>query len=295
MTADIGYPPLRADGLGKQYRRGWALRDCSFEIPTNRVVALVGPNGAGKSTLMNLVTGITKPTTGTVEVFGERPSGRGLHPRLAFLGQQKALYSTLTVAETLRFGARMNPTWDHGYAKDLVSSAGVPLLAKIGTLSGGQRTRVAVAVALGKRPGVVLLDEPLADLDPLAREETLRLLMNEARQHGITVVLSSHVLAELESICDYLLMIVDGQVRLAGDVRQALSKHRLLTGPSRTKVPGTPVDVVDDGTRTTSLVRDLPDAVLPPWRVGPARLEDIVLGYMRAPATEPVTREGRIA
>jgi ABC-2 type transport system ATP-binding protein len=295
MTADSGYPPLRADGLGKQYRRGWALRDCSFDIPANRVVALVGPNGAGKSTLMNLVTGITKPTTGTVEVFGERPSGRGLHPRLAFLGQQKALYSSLTVAETLRFGARMNPTWDQAYAEGMVTSAGVPLSAKIGTLSGGQRTRVAVAVAWGKRPGVVLLDEPLADLDPLAREETLRLLMNEARQHGITVVLSSHVLAELESICDYLLMIVGGHVRLAGDVRQVISRHRLLTGPSRTKVPGAAVDVVDDGTRTTSLVRDLPGAVLPPWRVGPARLEDIVLGYMRALATEPVTREGRVA
>ncbi|MFD9700046.1 ABC transporter ATP-binding protein [Lentzea sp. NPDC059081] len=211
-------PPVRAEGVGKRYRRGWALQQTSLVVPPNRVVALVGPNGAGKSTLMGLVTGLLRPTTGDIAVFGDRPTGRGLHPAVSYLAQQKPLYQQLTVAETLTFGARTNPTWDQGYAEHLVGQAGVPTTAKIGTLSGGQRTRVSLALALGKRPRLLLLDEPLADLDPLARETVLEALLTEARTQGITVVLSSHVLAELEGVCDHLVLLHRGRVLLAGDV-----------------------------------------------------------------------------
>lgn len=213
-------PPVIAEGLGKKYRRGWALRETSLVIPRNRVVALVGPNGAGKSTLMGMITGLLRPSTGRISVFGDRPTGKGLHPAVSYLAQQKPLYPQFTVSETLTFGARTNPTWDQGYAEYLIGQAQVPMNAVVGTLSGGQRTRVALALALGKRPGLLLLDEPLADLDPLAREAVLRALMVEARTQSITVVLSSHVLAELEGVCDHLVLLHKGQILLAGDVGQ---------------------------------------------------------------------------
>ena len=210
--------PVTAESLGKKYRRGWALRDTSLVIPRDRIVALVGPNGAGKSTLMGLITGLLRPTAGEIAVFGDRPAGKGLHPAVSYLAQQKPLYQQFTVAETMRLGARANPTWDDGYARRLVEQAAVPLTAKVGTLSGGQRTRVALALALGKRPRLLLLDEPLADLDPLARETVLSTLVAEARAQGITVLLSSHVLAELEGVCDHLVLLHKGRVLLAGDV-----------------------------------------------------------------------------
>lgn len=210
--------PVLAENVGKRYRRGWALGPTSLVIPGNRIVALVGPNGAGKSTLMGLITGMLRPSAGSIAVFGDQPNGRGLHPAVSYLAQQKPLYKQLTVAETLLFGARTNPTWDQEYASHLVEQAGVPVHAKVGTLSGGQRTRVALALALGKRPRLLLLDEPLADLDPLAREAVLGALMTEARSQGITVVLSSHVLAELEGVCDHLVLLHRGQILLAGDV-----------------------------------------------------------------------------
>ncbi|WNV86997.1 ABC transporter ATP-binding protein [Umezawaea sp. Da 62-37] len=206
------------DDLGKKYRRGWALRGTSLTIPENRIVALVGPNGAGKSTLMGLITGLLRPTTGRITVFGDHPAGRGLHPAVSYLAQQKPLYQQLTVTETLRLGARTNPTWDQRYAEHLIGQAAVPMSAKVGTLSGGQRTRVALTLALGKRPSLLLLDEPLADLDPLARETVLEALVTETKTQGITVLLSSHVLAELEGVCDHLVLLHQGRVLLAGDV-----------------------------------------------------------------------------
>lgn len=212
--------PVLARGLGKKYRRGWALRETSLVIPKNRIVALVGPNGAGKSTLMGLITGLLRPTTGGITVFGDRPTGKGLHPGVAYLAQQKPLYQQFTVTEMLKFGAQTNPTWDQRYAEYLIGQAAVPMGAAVGTLSGGQRTRVALALALGKRPSLLLLDEPLADLDPLARETVLRALITEAKTQGITVVLSSHVLAELEGVCDHLVLLHRGCVLLAGDVNR---------------------------------------------------------------------------
>ncbi|MFJ5989135.1 ABC transporter ATP-binding protein [Lentzea sp. NPDC092896] len=219
------HPPVLAEELGKKYSRGWALRDCTLEIPAGRIVALVGPNGAGKSTLMGMITGLLRPTTGRISVFGDAPNGRGMHPAVAFLTQAKPLYPQFTVTETLHYGRNANPGWDQAYAEELVEKAQVPFAAKVGTLSGGQRTRVALALALGKRPKLLMLDEPLADLDPLARENVLQTLVEECRTQKITVLLSSHVLAELEDVCDHLVLLADGRVRLAGDVSELLAAH----------------------------------------------------------------------
>jgi ABC-2 type transport system ATP-binding protein len=279
-----GQIPVRTEGLGKKYRRGWALRDCTLSIPSNRLVALVGPNGAGKSTLMGLITGLTKPTAGTISVFGDAPGNSGLHPGVSFLAQQKPLYTQFTVAETLRLGQRTNPTWDQTYAEGLVERAQIPMTAKVGTLSGGQRTRVALALALGKRPSLLLLDEPLADLDPLARETVLRTLVQESREQGITVVLSSHVLSELDGVCDHLVLLADGQVRLSGDVDDLLDRHVLLVGPPEGQPP-VPAGSVIDIDRTPGSQQVLAPASLangaPGWQPFRPTLGHLTLGYMR--------------
>ncbi|MCS7484005.1 ABC transporter ATP-binding protein [Umezawaea endophytica] len=268
---DEGSAALVAAGLGKRYRRGWALEDCTFTLPSGRIAALVGPNGAGKSTLMSLATGLLRPTAGSVEVLG----------RPGFLAQGKPLYQGFTVQEMLRAGRMLNPDWDDEYARRLVDEARVPLGARIRTLSGGQRTRVALAVTLGRRPEVVLLDEPLADLDPLARQEVMQALLSEVAETGTTVVLSSHVIADLDGICDHLLLLSDGRVRLAGDVEDLLAEHRLLIGPRSLEVP--PEFVVerrDVERQSTVLVRGLAD--LPDVEVLDPTLEELTLGYFRA-------------
>jgi ABC-2 type transport system ATP-binding protein len=290
MTTDPYRPPLVAEDLGKRYQRGWALQHCTVEIPAHRVVALVGPNGAGKTTLMSLATGMLRPTTGDVRIFGERPDGRGTPAGMAFLGQQKPLYPALTVADTLRMGKELNPTWDHRYAVRLIADANVPLGARVGTLSGGQRTRVAVAVALGKRPKLILLDEPLADLDPLARQEAVHTLMTEAAQHGITVVLSSHVVAELQGVCDHLVLLHGGRVQLQGDLDRLLGAHLRLVGPryERSSV-GQVIEAQElrDG-YVQLLVRDPAPHLSAVWSVSRPTVEELVLAYMRSGARQAV-------
>jgi ABC-2 type transport system ATP-binding protein len=268
---DEGSAALVAAGLGKRYRRGWALKDCTFTLPAGRIAALVGPNGAGKSTLMSLALGLLRQTEGSVEVLG----------RTGFLAQGKPLYQGFTVEEMLRAGQELNRDWDDDYARRMVDEARVPLKAKIRTLSGGQRTRVALAVTLGRRPEVLLLDEPLADLDPLARQEVMQALLAEVAETGTTVVLSSHVIADLDGICDHLLLLSDGRVRLAGDVEDLLAEHRLLIGPRTLEVP--PEAVVerrDTERQSTVLVRGLAD--LPDVEVHDPTLEELTLGYFRA-------------
>ncbi|WP_197522934.1 ABC transporter ATP-binding protein, partial [Actinokineospora pegani] len=225
--------PVVTHGLEKRYRRGWALRDCSVVVPPGRVTALVGPNGAGKSTLMGVITGLTGRTGGDIAVFGAVPGGRGVYPEISFLGQQKPLYPQLTVRETLRLGERMNPRWDAAHAAEVVRSLDTD--AKVRTLSSGQRTRLALALALGRRPRLVLLDEPLADLDPLARHEVLELVRRHGQAEGMAVMLSSHVLAELEGVCDHLILLKDGKQQVTGEVADLVEGHLLGVGP-----PGAP-------------------------------------------------------
>ncbi|MEE1941368.1 ABC transporter ATP-binding protein [Streptomyces sp. TRM 70361] len=288
---------VEAYGLGKRYRRGWALRDCSFRLPAGRVCGLIGPNGAGKTTLMGLVAGLLKPTTGTVRVFGAAPGIAEAGPRVAFLPQEKPLFRRFTVAETLRLGRELNPRWDQRTAERIVRSGGVPFGARTGALSGGQRTRVAFALAFGRRPDLLVLDEPGAGLDPLARRELMSVLLAEAAEHGTTVLLSSHLLADLENSCDYLLVLAAGGIRLAGGVDEVLTTHTLLTGaltgaPAGRDVPAelarhTVVESRVSGRQLTALVR--PDGpVAGGWRADAPTLEEILLAYFRDSGAPPL-------
>lgn len=279
---------LEAHGLGKRYRRGWALRDCSFRLPAGRICGLVGPNGAGKSTLLGLASRQVEPTEGELRVFGVPVSDPAVLPRFAFLGQDKPLFKRFTVAETLRMGRELNPGWDAAAAERIVRSGDVPMHATVGTLSGGQRTRVAFALAFGKRPGLLLLDEPMADLDPLARDEMSTLLMAEAVERGTTVVMSSHLLSELEDMCDYLLVVAGGRIRMAGDADALVPAHAVVTGVTRDgELPAaltrhTVIEKRVTGRQFQAMVR--PDGPLSgDWQVSEPSLEEVLLAHLRSP------------
>src|SRR5690242_13925507 len=208
---------IEATGLGKRFGRrgGWALRDCAFRLPAGRVCAVVGPNGAGKSTLLALAAGLLPATEGRLRVLGASPATA--RPRVGYVAQDKPLYPQLTIAEILRMGADLNPGhWDAAAAEHVVAGGDLDPRARIRSLSGGQRTRVALALALGKRPELLLLDEPMADLDPLARHELMGTLMAQAAQYGTTVLMSSHIVSELAESCDHLLLLTGGRIRLGG-------------------------------------------------------------------------------
>ncbi|MET7435161.1 MULTISPECIES: ABC transporter ATP-binding protein [Streptomyces] len=295
---------IEAYAVGKRHRRGWALKDCSFRLPAGRICGLVGPNGAGKTTLMGIAADLVDPTTGSVRVFGAVPGSEEAHRRTAFLAQDKPLYRRFTVAETLRLGRELNPGWDQRAAENIVRAGNVPFEARIGTLSGGQRTRVAFAVAFGKRPDLLMLDEPMSDLDPLVRHELMGALMAEAAEHGTTVLMSTHMLAELENVCDYLLVIADGGLRLAGEVDELRTAHARLTATFKESGPAgagtslarhTVVESRTDGHRITALVRPAGpvDAV---WQSETPGLEELLLAYLRSPQVPPlITAESRVA
>ncbi len=281
---------LAADALGKRFGRrgGWALRDCSFRLPAGRVCAVVGPNGAGKSTLFALAAGLIAPTEGTVTVLGTR---RGeARPRVGFVAQDKPLYPQLTVAETLRMGADLNPgRWDEQAAQRIVAAGDLDPGSSVRALSGGRRTRVALALALGKRPELLLLDEPMADLDPLARHELMGVLMGQAAEDGTTIVMSSHVIAELQDSCDHLLLIGAGRIRLAGEMDALLEAHTRVAAPAGTSLdPHTVVESRTTGRQLSALIR--PAGPLPgDWRADAPTLEELVLAHLRNPQAPALT------
>ncbi|MFI8183849.1 ABC transporter ATP-binding protein [Actinacidiphila glaucinigra] len=285
MTDSPNVPAIETVGLGRRYRRGWALRDTSFRLPAGRVCALVGPNGAGKTTLLSMAADLITPTTGTITLSGHRPGSVQARQSTAFLSQQKALYPRFRVSEILRMGQELNPTWHQETAESVIDAGQVPMNARVGTLSGGQATRVAFALALGKRPQLMLLDEPMADLDPLVRHQMNDILQAEARRHGSTVVMSSHLVSELESACDYLVLVNNGTVRLAGEVDLLLAEHRQLTGPHRQEpVPdGYQVIATSDGEGGHSSLVRTSHASRPDAAHRAPTLEELVLGYLRAP------------
>ncbi|MFJ8538651.1 ABC transporter ATP-binding protein [Streptomyces sp. NPDC093591] len=275
---------IEAAALGRKFgrRRKAALDDCSFRLPAGSVCAVVGPNGAGKSTLLSLAAGLLRPTDGTVTVLGQTPAA--VRERLAYVAQDKPLHPQLTVADTLRLGRELNPRrWDARVAERITAEGDLAPDAKIRTLSGGQRTRVALALALGKRPELLLLDEPMADLDPLARHQLMAALMADAAEHGTTVVMSSHVVAELDGACDHLLLLGAGRVRLAGPLDDLLAAHQLVTGRADASLdPHTVVESRTTGRQLTALVR--PDGPLGEgWQTTAPTLEELVLAHLRAP------------
>jgi ABC-2 type transport system ATP-binding protein len=295
VTAGPATPALWAEGLGKRYGKVWGLRDCSLTIPAGRIVGLVGANGAGKTTLLNLAVGLLSPTTGSIRVFGEVPAGTAPQlARIGFVGQAAPLYDGMTVADHLHFGKSLNPRWDGQAARERLERLGIDLARKTGSLSGGQRAQVALALAVAKQPDLLLLDEPLASLDPLARREFLQSLMEAASERELAIVLSSHLLVDLERVCDHLVVLSGGEVRLAGDVDDLLATHRTLVGPRRSPdaFPANQTVLVESHTdrQTTAVVRTNAPVLDPAWQVLEIGLEDLVLAYLGLSASTPMPK-----
>ena len=276
---------IETRGLGKQYGRAWALRDCSLAIPEGRVAGLVGPNGAGKSTLLGLATGLLTPTRGTISVLGARPAaGPAQLGRVGFVAQDTPVYPRMTVAAHLRLGAWLNPGWDDELARRRITELGLDPRQHAGSLSGGQRAQLALTLAFAKRPELLILDEPVASLDPLARREFLQGLMEAVAAQAGSVVLSSHLVSDLERVCDYLIVLVASRVQIAGEISELLACHHRLSGPRRdpATLPAGQEVITESHTDKQSnlLVRTSEPVHDPAWTVTPVSLEDLVLAYM---------------
>jgi len=276
---------IETDRLAKRYRRVIALNDCTINVPQGRISALVGPNGAGKTTLLRLLTGLAAPSAGEVDVLGGPPRQEPeFLSEVGFLAQEIPLYRALSAKDHISLGAHLNPRWDPESVRERLGALNISLDQAVGTLSAGQRSQVALALTLAKRPKVLLLDEPLAALDPLARRAFLGTLAEAASGGELTIVLSSHLIADIEQLCDHLILLASAQVQLCDDIESVLAQHRLLTGRRKdtTAIGRTHVIVRGDSTeRQTSLLVRLNGPVIDPaWVVEEATLEEIVLGYM---------------
>ena len=276
---------LESRALSRRYGRRQALTDCTLSIPAGRVAGLVGPNGAGKTTLLHLAVGLLAPTSGTIEVLGAPPPASPEQlARVGFVAQDTPTYAGLTVADHLKLGARMNPGWDAGLAQRRIASVALDPSQRAGKLSGGQRAQLALTLAIAKRPEYLILDEPVASLDPLARREFLQGLMEIVASHGVSVVLSSHLIADLERVCDYLVLLVASHVQLAGEVTELLAAHHRLSGPRREprSLPSS-YEVIEEShteKQSTLLVRTDQPILDPAWTVKPVTLDELVLAYM---------------
>jgi len=276
-------------GLGKRYGSTWALRECSLSIPAGHVAALVGPNGAGKSTLLNLAVGLAAPSAGGVTVLGGRPAGSpAALDGIAFVAQDTPLYKNLSAADMLHLTRSLNRRFDQRYAESRLAELGIPLKRKAGRLSGGQQAQLALTLALARRPRLLVLDEPVAMLDPIARHDFMATVLTAAVDDGVSVVLSSHVLAELERVADYLILLSLGRVQVAGEVDDLLGSHRVLTGPAAEadKYAGglRVVHVRRGEAQAHLLVRATADDPVPQgWEAHPVGLEELALAYLREP------------
>jgi ABC-2 type transport system ATP-binding protein len=291
---------IEASGLGKRYGGTWALRECSVAIPAGRVAALVGPNGAGKSTLLNLAVGLAAPTTGVVTVLDGHAAGSpAALDGVAFVAQDTPLYKNLSAADLLHLTRNLNRRFDQRYAESRLGELGIPVKRKAGQLSGGQQAQLALTLALARRPRLLVLDEPMAMLDPVARHDFMATVMTAMADDGVSVVLSSHVLAELERVADYLVVMSQGRVQVAGEVDDLLASHRMLTGPAAEagQYAERPVVHVRRGeAQAHLLVRATSDDPVPPgWEAHPVSLEELTLAYLREPgaAALPGPARGR--
>ena len=276
---------LEASGLAKRYGRRPALTDCTLNIPAGRVVGLVGPNGAGKTTLLHLACGLITPTLGTIRVLGEEPAaGPAQLARVGFVAQEAPTYARLSVADHLRLGAHLNPHWDGALAARRIAQLDIDPRQRAGKLSGGQRAQLALTLAIAKRPELLILDEPVASLDPLARRDFLRGLMEFVAEHGASVILSSHLVADLERVCDYLIVLVASRVRLIGEVEELLATHCRLSGARRNEAALSAGQEIVDASHTdrqsTLIVRTSTPIDDATWDVEQLSLEDLVLAYM---------------
>ncbi len=290
---------LETRGLGKRYGRRFALRGCTLSIPEGKVVGLVGPNGAGKTTLLQLAVGLLRPTEGSIEVLGGCPGGGAAQlDRVGFVAQETPAYARLSVANHLRMGAWLNTNWDAELARRRIRELGLDPRQRAGSLSGGQRAQLALTLAIAKRPQLLILDEPVASLDPLARRTFLQNLMEVVAEHGVSVVLSSHLVTDLERVCDYLIVLVDSQVKLAGEVAALLGSHHRLSGPRRdvSTLPANQNVIEESHTdkQTTLLVRTDDPILDPAWIVKPLTLDDVILAYMGQAAGDDANRRSSL-
>jgi ABC-2 type transport system ATP-binding protein len=293
---------VEARGLGKRYGRTWALRECSLAIPVGHVAALVGPNGAGKTTLLNLVVGLAVPSAGGVSVLGGLPVGSpAALDGIAFVAQDTRLYKNMSAADMLHLTRNLNRRFDQAAAETRLAELGIPLQRKAGRLSGGQQAQLALTLALARRPRLLVLDEPVAMLDPIARHDFMATVLTAVADDGVSVVLSSHVLTELERVADYLILMARGRVQVAGEVDELLAGHRVLTGPAAQVGAYTARPVVHvrrAKAQAHLLVRaTADDPVLPGWEAHPVGLEELALAYLREPdaASLPGPVRGRDA
>jgi ABC-2 type transport system ATP-binding protein len=293
-------PAVQTAGLGKRFGSVWALQDCSVWVPRGGVCALVGPNGAGKTTLPKILAGLAAPSTGEALVPGRVPGQRGeFLDSVGYLAQDVPLYKRLSADDHLGFGAHLNRRWDASAARARLAARRIPVDRPVARLSGGQRAQVGLSLALAKRPQVLLLDEPVAALDPLARREFLASLAEAAAGGDLSVVVSSHLLHDLERVCDHLILLAGSRAQLCGGIDDVLAAHRVLVGPRRDIAAagrGLTVIKATQTARQTRLLARLDGPVLDPsWAVTEVGLEDIVLAYMgedRTPAASPLAATG---
>jgi ABC-2 type transport system ATP-binding protein len=280
---------VEASGLGKRYGSTWALRDCTLAVPPGHVTALVGPNGAGKTTLLNMTVGLVAPSAGVLTVLGGRlPGSAGALDGIAFVAQDTPVYKNLSAADMLHVTRNLNRRFDQSYAEARLRELGIPLRRKAGRLSGGQQAQLALTLALARRPRLLVLDEPVAMLDPVARHDFMAIVLMAAADEGVSVLLSSHVLAELERVASYLILLSRGRMQVAGEVDDLLATHRMLTGPAAEadRYAQRPVvHVRRGGAQAHLLVRATAEDPVPPgWEAHPVGLEELTLAYLREPA-----------
>jgi ABC-2 type transport system ATP-binding protein len=295
-----GASAVETSGLTKCYGKVRALRDCTISVPEGRICALIGPNGAGKTTLLRLLAGLARPTAGRVTVNGSIPrQDPAFLADIGFLAQEVPLYRRLSAEDHIRAGAHLNPRWDAESVRERLAALKIPLDRAVGKLSGGQRAQVALALILAKEPRLLLLDEPVAALDPLARRNFLGLLADGVAAGGLTVVLSSHLVADLERVCDHLIMLASSHVVLYGDIEDLLAEHQILTGPTTgaTSIERSQrvVQVTRTPRQSTLLVRRNGPVLNPAFEASDVSLEELVLGYMgqdASPALAHLTTVG---
>ena len=289
---------LETSGLGKRYGSTWVLRECTLAIPAGHVAALLGPNGAGKTTLLNIAVGLAAPSAGAVTVLGGRPPGSpAALDGIAFVAQDTPLYKNLSAADMLHLTRNLSRRFDQHYAETRLGELGIPLKRKAGRLSGGQQAQLALTLALARRPKLLVLDEPVAMLDPVARHDFMAIVLMAAAEDGVSVLLSSHVLAELERVASYLILLSRGRVQVAGEVDDLLATHRVLTGPATEadKYAQRPVVHVQRGrAQAHLLVRATADDPVPPgWEAHQTGLEELALAYLREPGAAALPGPGR--
>jgi ABC-2 type transport system ATP-binding protein len=276
---------LETHDVSKRFHKREALSKCTLSIPAGRVVGLVGPNGAGKSTLLNLAVGLTRPSEGSIEVFGHTPSDSPEQlSRLGFVAQDHPICANLTVGDHLKLGAKLNPNWDAQLAHARIKKLGLDERQHADKLSGGQRAQLSLTFALAKRPEAMIFDEPVASLDPLARREFLETMMETVADLGISAILSSHLVSDVERVCDFLVILVASQVVLVGEVDDVVMTHHRLVGPASEGAAQLEnqeiITSYRSGRQEELIVRSLGPVIDPAWIIEPLSLEDIVLSYM---------------